>query len=55
MRLYLAEAMCLVWAEAKARLAVARGMAEDRYALTLAGLFALQNAEGGQLELALEG
>jgi hypothetical protein len=34
-------------------------MAKDRFALTLTGLFALQNAtgaaEGGQLELALEG
>ena len=58
-RLYLDEAMRLAWAEVKARLAVARGMAEDRFALTLTGLFALQNAtgaaEGGQLELALEG
>ncbi len=54
-RAYFAEALRQSWAEVKARLAVARGMAEDRYALTLTGLFALQNAEGGQLELALEG
>jgi len=63
---YIAEAMRLAWAETKARLEVARGLAEDRramqrsrFGLTLTGLFALQNAAGaaggGQLELALEG
>jgi hypothetical protein len=63
-RAYIAEAVRQTWAEVKARLAVARGLAEDRramqgstrFALTLTGLFALQNAAGGgQLELALEG
>ncbi len=53
-RAYLAEALRQAWAEAKARLAVARGMAEDRYALTLTGLFVLPEAEAArQLELAL--
>ena len=59
---YIAEAMRQTWAEVKNRLAVARGLAADRFALTLTGLFALQNAEaaspgirrGDQLELALE-
>ena len=51
-RLYLDEAMRLAWAEVKARLAVARGMAEDRLdlersflALTVVGVLALREAE----------
>jgi len=52
-RAYLAEALRQAWAEAKARLAVARGMAEDRYALTVTGLLVLREAEASQLEPAL--
>jgi hypothetical protein len=62
-RAYFAEALRLVWAEVKARLAVARGMAEDRFALTVTGLLVLRETQAaavvdvvhGQLELALEG
>ncbi len=52
-RAYLAEALRQAWSEAKARLAVARDMAEDRlamrgsrFALTVTGLLALREAEG---------
>ena len=45
-RAYLAEALRQSWAEVKARLAVARGMAEERFALTVTGLLALREAEG---------
>ena len=63
-RAYLAEALRQSWAEAKARLAVARGMAEDRaamgwasrdpaaieerFALTVVGLLALREAEAAR-------
>ncbi len=58
-RAYFAEALRQSWAEVKARLAVARGMAEDRFALTVTGLLVLREARAAeparQLELALEG
>jgi protein Gp111 len=61
-RAYFAEALRLTWAEVKARLAVARGMAEERFALTVTGLLVLREAQAAspgtrhedQLELALE-
>src|SRR3954470_5788221 len=56
-RAYFAEALRQSWAEVKARLAVARGMAEDRFALTVTGLLVLREAQAvepaRQLELAL--
>ena len=56
-RAYFAEALRLVWAEVKTRLTVARGMAEDRFALTVTGLLVLREAQAvepaRQLELAL--
>ena len=52
-RAYLAAALRQSWAEAKARLAAAMAMAEDRramegsrFALTVTGLLALREAEG---------
>ena len=57
-RAYLAAALKQVWAEAKARLVVARGMAEERadlarsgggrYALTVTGLLVLREAEAAR-------
>jgi hypothetical protein len=47
-RAYFAEALRQSWAETKARLAVARGMAEDRYALTVVGLLVLREAEAAR-------
>jgi hypothetical protein len=47
-RAYFAEALRLVWAEVKTRLAVARGMAEDRFALTVTGLLVLREAEAAR-------
>ena len=47
-RAYFAEALRQSWAEVKARLAVARGMAEERFALTVTGLLALREAEAAR-------
>jgi Streptococcus thermophilus bacteriophage Gp111 protein len=47
-RAYLAAALRQAWAEAKARLAVARGMAEDRYGLTVVGVLVLHEAEAAR-------
>jgi len=47
-RAYLAEALRQSWAEVKARLAVARSMAEERFALTVTGLLVLREAEAAR-------